>query len=150
MIEVRIRIEVDRPQAEVFDFWAEWSNNPKWQTGMQSCEWTSEPPLRIGSTYDQHAAMMGRPIVSSFEVVEYEPGTMLRIRTTESTLPLDITRSVSPGQNGGTTLNAVIRGEPSGVMRLFNPLMKRMVKRNVTKDYERLKELLDKTSEDKG
>lgn len=143
MIEVRVTIEVEQPPEKVFDYWAEWSNNPQWQTGMQSCEWTSNPPLQIGSTYDQHASMMGRPIVSSFEVVEYEPGTKLRIRTTQSTLPLDITRQVSPGPNGGTTLNAIIRGEPGGLMRLLNPLTRRMVERNVNKDYERLKELLN-------
>ena len=41
--------------------------------------WTSEPPIRVGSTYDQEAALFGRPIVSSFECVEYQPGsTMVR------------------------------------------------------------------------
>ena len=34
-------------------------------------------------------------------------------------------------------------GEPSGAMRIFNPLTRLMVKRNVEKDYERLKQLLD-------
>lgn len=143
MIEVNERIEVEKPPHEVFAFWSDWSNNPKWQSGMESCTWTSEPPLRLGSTYDQRASFLGRPIVSSFEVVEYEPDTMVRIRTTKSTLPLDITRRVSPGPNGGTTLNATIRGEPGGVMRFLNPLTKRMVARNVHRDYQRLKDLLN-------
>jgi uncharacterized membrane protein len=143
MIEVRVEIDVDLSPNEVFDFWAEWSNNPRWQRGMESCIWTSEPPLRVGSTYEQRASLLGRPILSSFEVVEYEPGTKVRIRTTKSTLPLDITRQVSPGADGGTTLHATIRGEPSGPMRLLNPLMRRMVRRNVLEDYRRLKELLE-------
>ena len=86
---------------------------------------------------------MGRQIISSFEVVEYEPGQRIRIKTFKSTLPLDITREVSPGPDGGTTLNATIRGAPAGLMKLFNPLAKRMVARNINKDYARLKELLD-------
>jgi len=140
MIEVRVSIDVEQPPDEVFEYWAEWSNNPSWQTGMESCTWTSEPPLQLGSTYDQRASFLGRPIISSFEVVEFEPGTKLRIKTTKSTLPLDITRKVSPGPDGGTTLNATIRGEPTGLMRLFNPLAQRMVERNINKDYERLRE----------
>ncbi len=64
-------------------------------------------------------------------------------KTTKSTLPLDITRRVAPGPGGGVMLTATIRGQPGGVMRLFNPVMRRMVERNVRKDYERLKELLD-------
>ncbi|NNE73168.1 MAG: hypothetical protein HKN26_05855 [Acidimicrobiales bacterium] len=143
MIEVRVNIDVAAPPDVVFPYWAEWSNNPDWQTGMQSCEWTSEPPLRISSTYDQKASFLGRPIVSSFEVVEYEPGTKLRIRTTKSTLPLDITRHCRPGPDGGTSLEVIIRGEPSGITRLFNPLTKRMVERNVRADYQRLKARFD-------
>lgn len=143
MIEVRVSIEVDRPPEEVFAYWSDWTNNPKWQQGMESCTWTSEPPLRLGSTYDQRASMLGRPIVSSFEVVEYEPDHLVRIKTTKSTLPLDITRRVTPRSDGGTTLDATIRGEPKGLMRLFDPLTKRMVERNVRQDYARLKELLD-------
>jgi hypothetical protein len=134
---------VRQSPSEVFDFWAEWSNNPKWQLGMQSCMWTSEPPIRVGSTYDQHATFMGRPIVSSFEVIEFQAGSKIRIKTTKSTLPLDITRQVSPGNDGGSTLNATIRGKPAGVARLLNPLMARLVRRNILRDYDRLKALLD-------
>lgn len=143
MIEVKVRIEVKPPPDDVFAYWSDWSNNPTWQTGMQSCTWTSEPPLALGSTYDQRASFLGRPIVSSFEVVEFESGRKVRIRTTKSSLPLDITRQVTPRPGGGTILEATIRGEPTGVMRLFNPLMQRMVARSINQDYGRLKELLD-------
>jgi uncharacterized membrane protein len=142
MIEVNVRIEVGQPPDEVFEFWSNWANNPRWQTGMESCTWTSEPPMRLGSTYDQRASMLGRPIVSSFEVVEYEPGHRVRIKTTKSTLPLDITRQVTPRPGGGTILEACIRGEPGGVMKLFNPLTRRMVERNIRADYQRLQVLL--------
>lgn len=143
MIEVSVTIEVDLDPAAVFAYWAEWSNNPQWQKGMERCEWTSEPPLRLGSTYDQHARFLRRPIVSSFEVVEFEPDRLLRIRATKSTLPLDITRRVEPGQAGGTVLQALIKGEPAGLMKLFNSLTARMVRSNVEADYARLKELLN-------
>lgn len=151
MIEVKITIEVNRPPDEVFDFWSDWANNPKWQTGMKSCVWTSEPPMQLGSTYDQKASMLGRPIMSKFEVVEYQPGSSVRIKTTESPLPLDITRTVVPKSDGtGTTLHAIIRGNPKGAMRLFNPLTRRMVERNVKKDYARLKRLLEHGPTDPG
>jgi len=55
VIEVRVRRDVDQSPEEVFTDWADWTNNPTWQKGMVSCTWTSEPPLRVGSTYDQVA-----------------------------------------------------------------------------------------------
>lgn len=143
MIEVEVTIQVDRAPDEVFAFWSDWTNNPRWQSGMERCTWTSEPPLRVGSTYDQEARFLGRPIRSSFEVVEYEPDRRIRIRTTAGTLPLDITREVLPQPDGGTTLHAIIRGEPTGVLRLLGPLTQRMVERNVRADYARLQEMLD-------
>lgn len=143
MIEVIVTIDVDRPPDEVFAYWADWTNNPNWQSGMERCTWTSEPPLRVGSTYDQEARFLGRPIRSSFEVVEYHPERRIRIRTTRSTIPLDITREVVPRPEGGTTLHATIRGEPRGLLRLLGPLTQRMVERNVRADYARLQALLD-------
>lgn len=147
MIEVRVSRDVGQSPQEVFAFWSDWTNNPSWQKGMESCTWTSEPPLRIGSTYDQVARFLGRPIISSFEVVEYEPDRKVRIKTTKSTLPLDITREVRPGPDGGTTLAAVIRGEPQGLMKRFEGLAQKMVERNVNADYDRLKAVFDGTGD---
>ena len=142
MIEVRQTLTVAQSPAEVFAFWGDHSNNPQWQKGQRSCTWTSEPPLGVGSTYDQEAAFMGRRIVSSFECVEYEAGRSIRMVTTASTMPLDITREVAAGPNGGTVLTALIKGGPEGIGRFFDPLMQRMVARNVAQDYKRLAALL--------
>ena len=142
MVRVETIIEIHRRPDEVFAFISDWSNNPSWQNGMKSCEWTSEPPLRVGSTYDQVASFMGKAIVSSFEVVEFQPGTKVRIQTTESSIPLDITREVSPIEDG-TRVMATVIGEPTGAMRLLNPNVKTMVKKSVTRDYQRLKAILE-------
>ena len=44
-------VEITRPAAQVFDYVADMSNNTRWQNGQVACTWTSQPPLRIGSTY---------------------------------------------------------------------------------------------------
>ena len=143
VIEVQHSIETAAPPEAVFAYWADWTNNPKWQSGMESCVWTSAPPLGVGSTYAQHASMAGKKIVSQFEVVELDPGRCLLIKTTESTIPLDITRRVEPLPDGGTRLVATIRGGPRGWARIFDPLLERMVAGNVREDYARLAEILD-------
>lgn len=142
MIEVVVTIEVDRPPAAVFAYWADWTNNPQWQSGMRRCTWTSEPPLRLGSTYDQEAVFLGRTIRTPFEVVEHEPDRRLRIRSRGGPLSLDITREVEPLPNGGSRLRATVRGEPKGLMGMLGPLTRRMVERNVRADYDRLRALL--------
>ena len=143
MIEVEARVEIDRSPETIFAFLADMSNNPKWQKGMQECRWTSKPPLRLGSTYDQVARFLGKEIVSSFVVTELEPGHRIRIQTTSGTMPIDVTREVVTVSTGGSSVSAIVRGDPTGVFRLAAPLMTLMVRRSVTRDYRRLKEMLE-------
>lgn len=143
MTHITASIEIDRPTDEVFAYLADMSNNPSWQKGQQECVWTSEPPTRLGSTYDQSARFLGKEIRSSFEVVEYEPGSLIRITSTSGTMPIDVTREVKSLPDGGSVVSATVVGEPPGLMRLLGPLLDRMVQASVRKDYERLKAILE-------
>lgn len=143
MIEIEAGIDVDRSSDEVFAFLSDMSQNPKWQKGMRECRWTSEPPLRVGSTYDQVARFLGKEIVSSFEVTELDPGRRIRIRTTSGTMPIDVTREVQPVDDNRSEVRVVVTGDPTGVFRLASPMMRWLVERSVARDYRRLKELLE-------
>lgn len=141
-MEMRSDVEIDRPVDEVFALLADMSRNPEWQQGMVSCTWTSEPPIAVGSTYDQVASFMGKEILTSFAVTEYEAPHRIRIESVVSTFPLDITRTVEP-RGDGARVQGVIRGEPGGVMKLLAPLMKLQAQRSIRADYQRLKALLE-------
>lgn len=143
MTDITTSAEIARPADDVFAYVADMANNPRWQQGQQRCEWTSEPPHGLGSTYDQEARFMGRTIRSSFEVTEFEPGRLIRIVSTAGTMPIDVTRTVEPISGASCTVSARVQGDPPAFFKIFGPLLDRMVKRNVTKDYERLKALLE-------
>lgn len=143
VIEVTTSIEIDRPAENVFAFVSEFPNNPRWQRAQESCTWTSEPPLRVGSTYDQRARFLGKELVNSFEVVELEPGRRVRFTSTAGTLPLTITRSVEPLGPSRSRFTEAVEGESAGVFRIGEPLVRRMVKRSIAKDFPRLKALLE-------
>lgn len=142
MIEVTATADIPRPADEVFAFVADMSNNPRWQRGQVSCEWSTPPPIAVGSRYDQRARFLGRDIVSSLEVVAFEPGRRIRIRTLDSPMAMDITREVEPLGEGSARVRATIRGGPTGPLRLLDPLTRRMVQRSVRGDYGRLTALL--------
>jgi hypothetical protein len=142
VIEVTSSVDVDRPADEAFAFVAEAENNPRWQRGMRSCRWTTEPPIRVGSVYEQEASFLGRPITSTFEVVDLQPGRSITIRTIRSTFPIEVTRSVEPLGGSGARIRALVRGDASGVYRLGRPLLRRVVQRSVRRDYRHLRELL--------
>ena len=135
---------IARPASEVFEFFADAANNPRWQSGMVSCEWTSKPPIAIGSTYEQVARFMGRDVRSSFVVTDFEPGHMVRIETVESTFPIQVERRVETVDDSTCRVSAVITGGPDkGLMKLLSPLMAGRAQKSVDADYDRLVQLLE-------
>jgi hypothetical protein len=104
---------------------------------MKSCEWTTEPPIRIGSQYRQEAEFRGKPVLSTFEVTELDD-THMRIESIESTFPIQVTRSVEPIDEATCRVLADVSGEPGGVMRILTVIGARIAKRSIEADYDRL------------
>jgi hypothetical protein len=144
MGDVRVVNEViiDRLPSDVFEFVADVGNNPQWQRGMREAHFTSGPPLRVGSTYAQIATFLGRRIESRFEIVQYEPGRLVKGSTTISPFPIMFTRIVEPHE-GGAKVTAIVEGRPDGIFALASPLVRRLVGASVRRDYENLKLLLE-------
>lgn len=132
-------IEIDRPAGEVFAYVADFENNPRWQSGMTACRWTSAETMAVGATYVQEARFLGRRIDTHFRVSEYEAGRQISIESTRSTFPIQVTRSVEPLGGGRCRVTAHIRGQPTGILKLFSG----MVKKSVRKDYRQLKAMLE-------
>jgi hypothetical protein len=139
--------EINRTADEVFAFFADATNNPKWQEGMVSCEWTTPPPIGVGSVYEQHARFMGRDVKSVFRVTEFVPGRSIKIETVESTFPITVHRTVHTTGPGTSRVHADIGGGPTGLLKLLAPLMKGRAQRSVNADYDRLKALLESRSD---
>lgn len=141
-VDLFVEREINRPAGEVFEFFADAANNPRWQSGMKSCRWTSEPPIAVGSTYEQVAEFMGRPVRSVFEVTALEPGQLISIATIESTFPIQVTRSVESIDDDRCLVRARITGGPGGVLKVLSPLTDRLARRSIEADYDRLVNLL--------
>ena len=136
---------IRRPAEEVFAFVSDASNNPRWQRGMRACEWTTPPPVGVGSTYRQEAVFLGRSVETEFEVIAHEPGRSITIQSTSGPFPIRVTRSVTPIDGSSCRVEAAIAGDPGRFFRLAAPLVQRLAQRSVTADYRRLKALLDPT-----
>ncbi len=145
MMQLSATQVVTRPAEDVFAFLADARNNPRWQRGMRSCEWTSAAPITVGSTYRQEAAFLGRQIVTEFEVVDHRPGRSITIQSTSGPFPIRVRRSVTPIDASTSRVDATISGDPGRFFRIAGPLVRRLAQRSVTADYRRLKALLEAT-----
>lgn len=138
-------VVIDRPAEEVFAVISDFARNPEWQSGMRSAQWTTEPPVRVESMYQQVARFLGRDVTTTFQVVAYEADRSVTIRSRQSSFPITVTRSVEPLGPDRSRVNAHIVGEPGRFFRLFGPLLRLLAERSVRGDYERLGRLLEES-----
>ncbi len=146
MIKVETSVIVNRSSEEVFAYVSNFENNPLWQSGMVEATFTSDGPLDVGSTYAQVATFLGRRVESTFEVIDFEPGRLVKATSTAGSFPITFTRIAEP-LNGGTKVSAIIEGDSTGFYKLAEPLMKRLVQRSVDRDYARLKTVLESSDQ---
>lgn len=142
-ISVTSSVDIARPASDVFDYVANFENNPAWQKGMKSARYTSPMPMVVGSTYDQVASFLGKEIVTSFEVTALEPGRSVTITSTSGTFPIEVTRTVEATGEGTCRASADVNGSPGGLFKLAGPLMRMMVESSVRKDWANLKAMLE-------
>lgn len=109
---------------------------------MTSASVTSDRDLRVGTTYDQVAKFMGKEIITSFEVIEYIPNSLVKAKSTPGSFPITFKRVVE-NEDGASRVKAVIESDASEFFKLFNPIMSFFVKRSINADYKRLKALFE-------
>jgi uncharacterized membrane protein len=146
---VTVEIEIARPPALVWEYLANAEHNPEWLRNMSSCRWITDPPIRIGSRYEQVARFLGREVRTCFEVSALEHGQVVTIASLPgSSFPLRITRRLDPIDAGRCRVIEVAGGDPSGFYRVAEAPMRVMVRRNINRAYRRLKKLLENRPSD--
>ena len=144
MKPVTVSIEIPSPPAAVWEYLVNAEHNTEWLDNMQSCQWTTEPPIRIGSRYEQVARFLGKEVRTSFEVTELEDGRLITISSLPgSSFPLTITRKLVPADERSCLVSEIAGGDPSGFYRVAQAPMRFMVRRNINRAYRRLRDLLE-------
>ncbi len=98
-------------------------------------------PVSKGTKVRRVAKFLGRRMEYTPEVTEYVPGELLVMRTDS---PFDMTISYSFEDSDSATLVKLrVQGEGTGLYKVAGPLLGQMVKRNITKDLQALKRILE-------
>ena len=142
-VDVISQIVIGRPPQEVADFAADPDNAPRWYANIERVEWKAGPPLGVGSRVAFVARFLGRRLAYTYEVVDYEPGARLVMRTAEGPFPMETTYTWQPVADGQTKMTLRNRGEPAGFSSLAAPMMASSMRRANRKDLARLKEILE-------
>jgi uncharacterized membrane protein len=142
-VDVVSEILIHKPPSEVAGYVSDPDNAPYWYANIESVEWVSDPPLRVGSRIAFVAHFLGRRLSYTYEVVEYVPDERLVMRTAQGPFPMETTYTWQPTPDGQTRMTLRNRGKPAGFSALAAPMMSSSMRRANQKDLARLKEILE-------
>jgi uncharacterized protein YndB with AHSA1/START domain len=143
-VDVLTEIVIERPCAAVAEYAGDPSHATDWYANIDSVEWRTTPPVRVGSTMDFVARFLGRRLAYTYEVVELVPGERLVMRTVQGPFPMETTYAWQPVDPGRTRMTLRNRGEPTGFGKVAAPVMAAAMRRANQKDLARLKQILEK------
>jgi len=142
-VDVLTDIVIDRPRDQVAAYAADPTHAPEWYVNIESVDWKTAPPVRVGSRMAFVARFLGRRLAYEYEVVDLVPGERLVMRTAEGPFPMETTYTWEAVGEGQTRMTLRNRGEPSGFSKVGAPLMASAMRRANRKDLDRLKTLME-------
>jgi uncharacterized membrane protein len=142
-VDVLTEILIDVPLEKVAAYVADPGNAPEWYANIDSVEWLTEPPVRVGSRVAFVARFLGRRLAYTYEIVELEPDERMVMRTAQGPFPMETTYTWKPRSATRTRMTLRNRGEPAGFSRLGAVLMVPAMRRANKKDLANLKALLE-------
>ena len=140
MIDFTIETPIARDAAAVFGYVTDPELLSTWQTNTISS--VPDGPMAVGTRLRElHRAPGGKELASLVEVTEYEPGRAFALHVVEGT-PVDL-RITLEERDGGTLMRFRAFGRLTGAMRLAQPLLQRVLRRQFARQCETLKSLLE-------
>ena len=140
-IDVLAEVHVKRPREEVAAYMSDPANDPHWIGGLREAHLIGEGALREGSRVARVASFMGRKVEYVNEITGLEPGRVLDMHSVKAPFPMHITYTFEDG-DGGTVVRNHVRGG-GGFFSLGSPMFAPLVRRNVQRDLERMRDVLE-------
>jgi uncharacterized membrane protein len=107
---------IARPQMQVFAFFADGENDPRWRPAVKVMR--REGPLGVGVRYNQLVVLGGREVRADVEVTRFDPDERIGFRSVTGPAQLEGSFTFR-GAEGGTAVTFTLDCALAGVRRLL-------------------------------
>jgi uncharacterized protein YndB with AHSA1/START domain len=142
-VDVVTDVVIDVPREKVAQYAADPTNASEWYANIHSVDWKTPPPMTTGSKVAFVASFLGRRLAYTYEIVDWEPGEKLVMRTAEGPFPMETTYTWTSDGADRTRMTLRNRGEPTGFAKVGAPVMAAAMRRANCADLDRIKTLLE-------
>ncbi len=142
-VDVSSSVLIDRPINEVFEYSTKPEHAREWYKNLDSVDWPAGRPIAVGSRVKFVAHFLGHHIVSTYEVTDLSPGSLLVVHTVEGPLSLE-TRYAWERAWGGTKMTVESHGPSQRFSGFSAPFVARAIRHETRKDLRHLKDILER------
>ena len=140
---MQTRIDIDRPAEEVFDFVADQTNAPRWQSGLHEVRRITPVPVGVGTEHVFARRFAGINIESQNRYTAYEPGRFVAFEIPSGKITGKASYLVEPTGERTSRLISEVHFRVSGLAGLATPILARVFERDSRKNVAALKALLE-------
>ena len=144
MISATASVEIDRPVPEVFAFVADPANEPSWHTDIVSGSLEPAGPPGPGKVIHLSFRTFGRRVDGLADVTTFEPNRKIAYAARDAYAGLRFTNTYFFEPSGdGTRFTRHVELEPTGIVRLFAPIMRGQIAKRNARFTQNLKRRLE-------
>lgn len=143
MARVEASVVIKRPAKEVGEYMDDVKNWPEWQGMVLEAEVTKETPEVVGTTFRGVNSFLGQRLEWTAETTAYEQHKTSTMRIVTGPQTIDQTTTLEEVE-AGTKVKMVAEAEPApGMFRLAGPVVVRLYGRELQRNLDQLKEILE-------
>ncbi len=134
-------VTILQPPEKVFSYLTDVEKLPQW-TPFKNVKLLTDGPLSVGSRFAQTVEIIGKTIESEVEVTDYNAPTSLSLKSISGPVNFVQQFTLTPTAEG-THLKVDMEGEPTGLLKVAQPLLRPAVEKQLNDQVKKLKQLAE-------
>ena len=142
MIQINSNVQIYRPIQLVFNFVSTPENDFQWQYGTLVSARLATSKAELGACFQSTSLFMGHRVLSTFEVIRYEPNSQYDFKSLSGPLQ-SITSYTFDIAKSGTQVQLVMQAKLVELMELSENVLEKKMKRQLKENLAMLKQILE-------
>jgi uncharacterized membrane protein len=141
-VNTSVTITIRRPLEDVFRYYLDPANRPRWSDHVLSGSWVNDKPVGVGAIFQITLRQWGRVLCTEREITEYEANEKMCYELNMNVMRVHSCQTFE-ARPEGTKFTIQAEMQPKGWLRLIFPLIARGQAKHLQEEAANLKAALE-------